>query len=373
MDSRSSFIPYLNLKKVNDMHGEEIQDAISRVVKSGTYLLGSETSTFEKEYSEYIGTDFTIGCGNGLDALKLIMRGYVELGKLHPGNEAIVPANTYIASILAASECGLTPVLVEPDPATYLIDPDSIANAITPRTRAVMIVHLYGQCAYSDRISAICRDNNLLLIEDNAQAHGCLFNGRRTGSLGDAAAHSFYPGKNLGALGDGGAVTTSDKKLADAIRCLANYGSYKKYIFKYRGYNSRLDELQAAILRVKLRHLDDDNNRRRDIAKSYLSEISNPHLKLPQIDDFSSHVFHIFPILADNRDSLQRHLEKNGIGTLIHYPIPPHLQECYPEWNHLKFPVTEMIHDHELSLPIYPSMTGEEALKVISAVNSFLG
>lgn len=373
MDAYSPDIPYLDLKRINSLHDEEIHAAISRVVDSGIYLYGSETSAFEKEYSEYTGTDFTTGCGNGLDALKLIMRGYVELGKLHPGDEVIVPANTYIASILAVSECGLTPVPVEPDPKTYLIDPDAIKQAITPSTRAIMIVHLYGQCAYSDRIRTICHVNNLILIEDNAQAHGALFKGRHTGSLGDAAAHSFYPGKNLGALGDGGAVTTSDRELAEAIRCLANYGSSQKYVFRYRGYNSRLDEIQAAILRVKLRHLDDDNDRRRKIAEAYLHGIRNPHVTMPHVVDFNSHVFHIFPVLADDRESMQRHLGKNGIGTLIHYPIPPHRQECYPEWNNLRFPVTEFIHDHELSLPIYPSMTDEEVAKVISAVNSFCG
>lgn len=263
-------IKFLDLEKVTASHGDEINQAVSRVVNSGWYLQGKENETFEKNYADYIGTRHAVGCANGLDALIWIFRAYIEMGIMAPGDEVIVPANTYIASILAISENGLTPVLVEPDINTYQIDPDRIQTAITPRTRAILIVHLYGQCAYTEQIGQICSQHNLKLIEDNAQAHGCLFNGRRTGSLGHAAGHSFYPGKNLGALGDGGAITTDDEQLANTVRALANYGSTRKYVFRYIGRNSRLDEIQAAVLDVKLRHLDTDNARRKQIARTYV-------------------------------------------------------------------------------------------------------
>lgn len=365
-------IPFLDLKKINDRYTDEISAAIRRVMDSGWYILGNEAKSFEKEYAVYIGTSHAVGCGNGLDALTLILKAYMQLGVMNIGDEIIVPANTYIASILSVSANGLVPVPVEPCADTLQIDAEKIEAAITPRTKGVMIVHLYGQCAYSDRIADICRRYNLKLIEDNAQAHGCLYGGRRTGSLGDAAAHSFYPGKNLGALGDGGAVTTDDSRLADMVRCLANYGSSEKYIFRYKGMNSRLDEMQAAVLRAKLPGLDRDNNIRRHIASLYLKGIDHPSITLPTVRDFDSHVFHIFPILCEDRDSLMRHLRDNGVATLIHYPIAPHRQAAYREWDRLSLPVTEHIHSCELSLPISPVLTDEETEKIIGIINNWV-
>jgi len=365
-------IKFLDLQKVNAAHGREISDAVGRAVNSGWYLSGTENQAFEREYADYIGTRFAVGCGNGLDALKLIFRAYIELGTLHFGDEVIVPANTYIASILAISENNLTPVLVEPDPHTLQLDANRVEKVITGRTRAVMIVHLYGQCAYNDRIAEICRSNGLLLIEDNAQAHGCRFRGRLTGSLGDAAGHSFYPGKNLGAMGDGGAVTTDNKELADMVRALGNYGSEKKYVFNHIGMNSRLDEVQAAVIRAKLPHLDLDNGKRREVARRYLTEIVNPQIKLPEVKDFESHVFHIFTVFAERRDELQKYLADNGVQTLIHYPIAPHKQKCYPQWNSLSFPITEKIAETELSLPMSPVMDGSEITEIISLLNSWI-
>lgn len=364
-------IKFLDLQKVTENHSKEINEAVSRVVNSGWYLQGKENETFERNYADYIGTSYAVGCANGLDALYWIFRAYIELGVMKPGDEVIVPANTYIASILAISDNGLVPVLVEPDINTYQIDPDKIEEAINPKTKATLIVHLYGQNAYSEKIGEICKKHHLKLIEDNAQAHGCKFNGKRTGSLGDAAGHSFYPGKNLGALGDAGAVTTNDKILAETIRSLANYGSQKKYVFKYRGRNSRLDEIQAAVLNVKLRHLDDDNEKRRSVARRYLNEISNPEIILPKVTDWDSHVFHIFPVRTKHRDALQKYLTDNGVQTLIHYPIPPHKQECYKEWNNRPYPITEQIHAEELSLPISPVLTSSEITTIISLLNSF--
>lgn len=364
-------VKYYDLQKVNAAFEPELSLAATRVVQSGWYLQGKENRAFEQEYAKYIGTRHAVGCGNGLDALRLILASYIELGRMNPGDEVIVPANTYIATILAISQNGLVPVAVEPDRATMQIDDRLIEAAITDRTRAVMIVHLYGCCAYTDRIGEICRNRGLLLIEDNAQAHGCLFGGRRTGSLGDAAGHSFYPGKNLGALGDGGAVTTDDSELADMVRTLGNYGSHKKYVFDHIGYNSRLDEIQAACLRVKLPHLNADNERRRTVARKYMAGIVNPAIELPTATDWNSNVFHIFPIRCKNRDELQKHLKDNGVETIIHYPIPPHKQKCYSEWNGLSLPITESIHRTELSLPISPVMTDAEINKVIASVNSF--
>lgn len=365
-------IPFLDLKKINDRYADEISAAIRRVMDSGWYILGNEVKSFEKEYAGYIGTSHAVGCGNGLDALTLILKAYMQLGVMNIGDEIIVPANTYIASILSISANGLVPVPVEPCADTLQIDAEKIEAVITPRTKGIMIVHLYGQCAYSDRIADICRRYNLKLIEDNAQAHGCLYGGRRTGSLGDAAAHSFYPGKNLGALGDGGAVTTDDSRLADMVRCLANYGSSEKYIFRYKGMNSRLDEMQAAVLRAKLPGLDRDNNIRRHIASLYLQGIDHPSITLPTVRDFDSHVFHIFPILCEDRDSLMRHLRDNGVATLIHYPIAPHRQAAYREWDRLSLPVTEHIHSCELSLPISPVLTDEETEKIIGIINNWV-
>lgn len=364
-------IKFLDLQKVTAKYADEVHQAVQRVVESGWYLQGQENLNFEKHYSEYIGTKYSIGVANGLDALIWILRGYIELGVMTPGDEVIVPANTYIATILAITENGLKPILVEPDINTYQIDDNQIESVITPRTKAIMIVHLYGRCAYTDRIGKICSKYNLKLLEDNAQAHGCLFNGRRTGSLGDAAAHSFYPGKNLGALGDAGAVTTNDKELADTIRALANYGSTKKYVFKYIGRNSRLDEIQAAVLDVKLQYLDEDNALRKQVARYYMENIKHPDIILPKVDDWDGHVFHIFPIRSSRRDNLQKYLIENGIQTIIHYPIPPHKQECYKDWNSLSLPITEKIHQEELSLPISPVLDMDEVNIVVDVINAF--
>lgn len=363
-------IPFLDLKQVTAMHGDEIAEAVNRVVNSGHYLFGEETRLFEEEYAGFIGTKHAVGCANGLDALTLTFRALIELGRLQKGDEVIVPANTYIASILSITENGLVPVLVEPNPDTLQIDDKRIESAITPRTRAILIVHLYGRCAFNEHIREICDSNSLLLIEDNAQAHGCRYGAKRTGSLGLAGCHSFYPGKNLGALGDGGAVTTDDDELARTIRMLGNYGSSRKYVFDYCGRNSRLDEIQAAVLRVKLRHLDEDNARRRQIADIYYRGISHADIRLPELTEPEANVFHLFPVLSPLRDKLQKHLEANGIGTLIHYPIPPHRQKCYAGWNDLTLPVTEQIADRELSLPISPVMTDRDAVTVTEVINS---
>lgn len=365
-------IPFLSLKDVTAKYAAEIHEAVDRVVDSGYYLQGPENDRFEKNFAKYIGTQHCIGCANGLDALIWIFRAYIESGFMKPGDEVIVPANTYIATILAITENGLVPVLVEPKINTLQIDDDLIESRITGRTKAVCIVHLYGRCAYTKKIGDICARYGLKLIEDNAQAHGCLYSdGRMTGSIGDAAGHSFYPGKNLGAFGDGGAVTTDDKELADAIRALANYGSQKKYVFKYCGRNSRLDEIQAAILDVKLKHLPEDNAHRKMIARYYIDNISNPYVTIPDEMPMESNAFHLFPILAENRDELQKFLLDNGVQTIIHYPIPPHKQECYSVWNSLSLPVTEQIADQELSLPIGPVISIDEAKLVVELVNKW--
>lgn len=364
-------IKYLDLKSVTAQHADEISAAVQRVVSSGWYLQGAENKAFCEEYARFIGTQYCIGCGNGLDALTLILRAYKEMGVMQDGDEVLVPANTYIATILAITENNLTPVLVEPRIDTFQIDDSLIEQAITPRTRAIMIVHLYGKCAYTDRIGDICRRHNLRLIEDNAQAHGCQFGNRRTGSLGDAAAHSFYPGKNLGALGDGGAITTSDKQLADTIQALANYGSHRKYVFDFKGRNSRLDEMQAAVLRVKLRYLDADNASRRAIAMQYTDRIRNPRLRLPSTEYCHESVHHIFPVLCSERDELQQYLLASGVQTMIHYPIPPHRQHCYQEMSALSLPITERIHAEELSIPLNQTMTSTEIETVINLLNNF--
>lgn len=365
-------IKFLDVQKVTALHGAEISDAIDEVVKSGWYLLGKQVEKFEEEYANFIGTRYAIGCANGLDALTLTFRALIELGRLKPGDEVLVPANTYIASILALTENGLNPVLVEPDPDTLQIDPSRIEDAISSTVKAMLLVHLYGRCAFNDEIEKICSDHSLILVEDNAQAHGCMYKDKRTGSLGIAGCHSFYPGKNLGALGDGGAVTTDDEELAKTIRTLANYGSSAKYVFDYCGRNSRLDEIQAAVLRVKLKYLEDDNRRRRNIAAIYYEALrDNEICKLPSLPaDPRSHVYHLFPILTDNRRLLQENLTANGIQTLIHYPIPPHKQACYPQWNLLSLPVTESLALRELSLPISPVMTEEEAKEVVRTLGN---
>ena len=364
-------VPFLSLKDVTDKYKDEIHNAALKVIDSGWYLQGAENKSFENDYASYIGTKYAVGCANGLDALILIFRAYIELGIMQPGDEVIVPANTYIATILAITENGLVPVLIEPDINTFQIDDKLIESKINSKTKAITIVHLYGQCAYTEKIEELCKKYNLKLIEDNAQAHGCIYNNKKTGSLGDAAGHSFYPGKNLGALGDAGAVTSNDKILADTIRSLGNYGSQKKYVFQYCGKNSRLDELQAAILDVKLKHLDEDVALRKAIAKKYIDGINNPKIQLPKIFDWNQHVFHIFPILCEQRDELQKYLTENDIGTNIHYPIPPHKQECYKEWNKLSLPVTEKIHEQELSLPMSPCLTDDQIQYVIDCLNRF--
>jgi dTDP-4-amino-4,6-dideoxygalactose transaminase len=393
-------IPFLSLKDVTAKYADEIHEAVLRVVDSGWYLQGKENEQFETHYAEYIGSKHCIGCANGLDALIWIFRAYIEMGVMQPGDEVIVPANTYIATILAITENNLVHVLVEPNPETLQIDDTLIEERITARTKAICIVHLYGRLACTQHILDLCKKYNLKLVEDNAQAHGCKFGAirregeeamrleyKRTGSLGDAAGHSFYPGKNLGALGDGGAVTTDDDELAAAIRALANYGSQKKYVFKYTGRNSRLDEIQAAVLDVKLRHLDEDTQARQAIASYYYDHIDNPLITLPKRLPDSENVYHLFPILVkgdgqlaigDRRDKLQAYLAENGVGTVIHYPIPPHLQECYANHPSLQGRagerlVTEFLANAELSLPISPTMTIEEAGEVVRLINDWKG
>ena len=363
-------INYLSLQKITALHESEITTAVNQVLHSGWYLQGEHIALFEKNYAQYIGTKYCVTCGNGLDALCLILRAYIELGLLKEGDEVIVPANTYIATILSITENHLIPILVEPDINTLEIDEQLIEQAITPRTRAIMLVHLYGRCAYTAFIGDICKRHNLLLLEDNAQAHGCHSGNKRTGSLGHAAAHSFYPGKNLGALGDAGAVTTDDEQLAQTIRSLANYGSTRKYEFSFKGKNSRMDEFQAAVLNVKLPYLDKENQRRKQIAKAYLEGINNPQTTLIKDND-RDNVYHIFPILCPSRNRLQQYLKDNGIETMIHYPIPPHQQEAYKEWNEQHYPITEFIHQQELSLPCNPTMTDEEVYQIIDSINMY--
>lgn len=367
-------IPFLSLKDVTALHGDEINEAVTRVVNSGWYLQGEENKRFESNYANFIGTKHCIGCANGLDALIWIFRAYIELGVMQPGDEVIVPANTYIATILAITENGLKPILVEPKLNTLEIYDRLIEERITPRTKAICIVHLYGRNAYTDKIGELCKKYNLKLVEDNAQAHGCKhIDGRFTGSIGDAAGHSFYPGKNLGALGDGGAVTTNDDALAEAVRTLANYGSSKKYVFKYTGRNSRLDEIQAAVLDVKLKFLVEDNAYRKQVANYYYDHINNPLISLPDCLPDEQNAYHLFPVLVgdDKRDALHDYLEQNGVGTVIHYPIAPHKQECYKEWGDMSLPITEYIADHELSLPIGPAISLDEVAEVVRLINEF--
>ena len=371
-------IPFLSLKDVTSLHRAEINEAVCRVVNSGWYLQGKENERFERNYADFIGTEYCVGCANGLDALIWIFRAYIELGVLKPGDEVIVPANTYIATVLAVTENSLRPVLCEPRPNTLEIDDDLIEELITSRTKAIVIVHLYGRCAYTEKIGALCKKYNLKLVEDNAQAHGCKFiDGRMTGGIGDAAGHSFYPGKNLGALGDGGAITTNDKELTAAVRALVNYGSQKKYVFKYTGRNSRLDEIQAAILDVKLKYLIEDNMHRQEVAHYYYEHIRNPWITLPDFLPDEQNVYHLFPILVSGgrRDALHDYFEKMGVGTVCHYPIAPHQQECYAKdgWNtpQLCLPITERLANEELSLPIGPAITKEEVSEIVRLINAF--
>lgn len=360
-------IKFLDLLEINKQYHEQIENVISVVLNSGWYLLGKQNEHFCENFAKYCGTKYAIGVANGLDALNLIIKGY----GFGDGDEIIVPANTYIASILAISGSGCNPVLIEPDIYTYNINVDLIEEKITSKTRAIMVVHLYGQAVQMEKIWTLAKKFHLKVIEDSAQAHGAIYKGKRVGSLGDASGFSFYPGKNLGCLGDGGAITTNDKELFERIKALANYGSNIKYHNIYKGINSRLDEIQAAVLNVKLRGLDRDNARRRAIANYYRVNIKNPLIVLPDIYDEQSHVWHLFVIRAKHRDKLQQYLLANHIQTLIHYPIPPHKQKAYYEWNNLSFPVTEQIHEEVLSLPISPVMTTIEIDKVIEAINDY--
>lgn len=364
-------IKYCDLKEINNRYEPALTEAVTRAAQSGWYIRGKECEAFEQAFADYCGCRHCVGTGNGLDALTIILRAYRELGFMQPGDEVIVPANTYIATILAIKEAGLKPVLCEPCAASCNIDTALIESLITERTRAIMPVHLYGLVADMNSISSIACKHSLKVIEDSAQAHGALYNGKRTGSLGDAAAFSFYPGKNLGALGDGGAITTNDTTLAEVARAIANYGSHTKYVNTYRGVNSRLDEIQAAALGVKLPHLDADNRRRRDIAHKYIDEICNPLVTLPAPDCEGNNVYHIFAVTTPHRELLKEHLEQQGIETLIHYPIPPHKQQALREYSHLHLPVTEQIHACELSLPCHPAMSDSDVQKVVAAVNSF--
>lgn len=371
-------IPFLSLKDVTALHGAEINEAVSRVVNGGWYLQGLENEKFEKDFSDFVGTKYTVGCANGLDALIWIFRAYIEMGMMQPGDEVIVPANTYIATILAITENGLVPVLVEPKPNTLEIDDDLIESYITSKTKAIAIVHLYGRIAYTNKIGELCKKYNLKLVEDCAQSHGCKFeDGRMTGNLGDAAGFSFYPGKNLGALGDGGAMVTNDEDLAKAVRALANYGSQKKYVFKYAGRNSRLDEVQAAVLDVKLKYLVEDNAHRKEVAHYYYEHINNPLITLPDLLPNEQNAYHLFPIIVSEgkRDVLHDYLAENGVGTVCHYPIAPHKQECYSKetWNipQLSLPITERLADEELSIPIGPTISMDEVKEVVKLINSF--
>jgi dTDP-4-amino-4,6-dideoxygalactose transaminase len=367
-------IKFLDLKKINTPYEIAFQEKLKSVLENGWYILGNEVATFESDFANYCGTKHCIGVGNGFDALVLIFKGYIQLGKLQKGDGVIVPANTYIASILAILEADLIPILVEPKLETYNINPDLITEKITSKTKAIVAVHLYGQLAEMDAINKIAQQNNLIVVEDAAQAHGAISDFGKSGNVSNAAAFSFYPGKNLGALGDGGAVTTNDDTLAKVIQSLRNYGSEAKYQNEYIGVNSRLDELQAAFLNVKLHNLDVENNARKVIAKRYLSEIKNDKIILPILSlrgTKQSHVFHLFVIRTENRDELQQYLLNNGIQTMIHYPIPPHKQKAFSTWNHLPFPITEKIHNEVLSLPISPVMTMDEIDFVISILNQY--
>ena len=362
-------IPFLDLKKINQQYREELIGAATNVIDSGWYVQGAQVEAFEREFSDYCGVKHCIGVANGLDALILIFRAYKELGRLKEGDEVIVPANTYIASILAITENRLKPVLVEPDEQTYNLDPKLIEQAITPKTKAILAVHLYGQLADMIAINTIAEKHGLLVMEDSAQAHGASYNGIKVGNWGDASGFSFYPGKNLGALGDGGAVTTNDEELATTIRALGNYGSHKKYENLYKGINSRLDEMQAAMLRVKLRYLDEEIEKRKEIAIYYLENITNKNIVLPAITTDS--VWHLFVIRTVKREELQKYLLDNGIQTLIHYPVPPHKQKAYKGWNNESYPISEQIHNEVLSLPISGIQSLEDIKEIVRVINEF--
>ena len=364
-------IPFLDLKNINAQYRSELTEAITRVINSGWYILGNEVKQFEQEFAQYCGTEYCLGVANGLDALVLILRAYKEMGVISEGDEVIVPANTYIASILAISENGLKPVLVEPDPKTFNLDPTLIEKHISKRTKAILAVHLYGQVSAMDEIGVIGRKHNLKVIEDCAQSHGALYKGKKVGSLGDAAGFSFYPGKNLGALGDAGAVTTSDSELASAISALRNYGSHEKYKNLYKGMNSRLDEMQAAILRVKLRYLDQEILERRKVAELYQSRINLQALTLPVVTDPKAHVWHLFVVRHAHREKLASYLRESGVQTMEHYPIPPHKQQAYSELEGMHLPISESLHKEVLSLPLSPVMPLKDAARVADLINDF--
>ncbi len=365
-------IKFLDLQKINLAHQAEIEERILNTFRSGWYLQGNEIKTFEENLSKYVGVKHAVGVANGLDALRLILRGYIELGFMKAGDEIIVPSNTYIASILAISDNGLVPVLVEPSDSNFNIDIDKIEEKITDKTKGVLIVHLYGRVVFSAKLKEIAKKHDLKIIEDNAQSIGAEWEGIRTGNLGDASGFSFYPGKNLGALGDAGAVTTNDENLAKTIRALANYGSQEKYVNIYQGLNSRLDEIQASVLDVKLKYIDRESQRRREIAEMYISGINNPKIILPENPNNKlEHVWHVFVIRTENRENLQSYLLENGIQTLIHYPIPPHKQKAYENWNNMSLPIAEKIHEEVLSLPISPVITDEEIKIIIIKINKY--
>lgn len=364
-------IPFLNLKQINNRYQEELKAACARVIDSGKYILGEELKLFEQQFSSFCDVRHTIGVASGLDALTLVFRAWKELGKLNDGDEVIVQANTYIASILAITENNLVPILVEPNTQSYNLDPLTIRSAITPRTKAILPVHIYGALSPMKDINEIAKEFNLLVLEDCAQAHGAALNNKKAGAFGDAAGFSFYPGKNLGALGDAGAITTNNDELAQTIRSLQNYGSSIKYENEYQGINSRLDEIQAAMLSIKLKNLSTETAKRKQIADWYLSEISNSNILLPHTSDSASHVWHLFVIQCTKRSSLIEHLEKEGIQTLIHYPIPAHKQKAFKQWNNLSLPITEKIHQQILSLPMDPTLSNENIKKIINAINHF--
>jgi dTDP-4-amino-4,6-dideoxygalactose transaminase len=364
-------IKFLDLQRINAQYEQELKAASNRVIESGWYLMGNELSTFEDSYAKFCGVEHALGVANGLDALRLIFRGYIELGLMQPGDEVIVPANTYIASVLAITDNGLTPVFVEPNVLTFNLDSQLIEKAITVKTKAVLTVHLYGQISIDDKMVEVCKKHGLKLIEDGAQSHGALWNGQVSGGIGDAAGHSFYPGKNLGALGDGGAVTTNDSDLAESIAALRNYGSHKKYENKYQGLNSRLDEIQAAFLGVKLKYIQNDIDARRAVANYYLANIQNEKITLPHVLTQESHVWHLFVAKANERGKLQKHLADNGVQTLIHYPIPPNKQKAYPEYNGLEFEITNAIHEQVLSFPMSGVMDKFDLEKVVQASNCY--
>jgi dTDP-4-amino-4,6-dideoxygalactose transaminase len=364
-------IKFLDLQKINAQYEQELKEAANRVIDSGWYLMGKELESFEQNYGNFCGVKYALGVANGLDALRLIFKAYIELGVMKQGDEVIVPANTYIASVLAISDNGLIPVFVEPNVKTYNLDSSKIGDALTSKTKAILTVHLYGQNSIDQQMIDICAKHNLKLVEDSAQSHGAIWNGKVMGSIGDAAGHSFYPGKNLGALGDAGAVTTNDETLAKTIEALRNYGSHKKYENIYQGLNSRLDEIQAAFLNVKLKYIQEDIKARRLVANYYMENIKNPAIILPEVLNEEGHVWHLFVIRTSKREVLQKYMNDNGIQTLIHYPIPPHKQQAYREFNGLSFPITEKIHEEVVSLPMSPVITKEEMEMVVKVLNNY--